>query len=162
MPQAKHEIQLIEGIPEVLEGQSYYAHVDIPVPDLNEKQNPGAGKYGWEINLTVSDEVYKQFKAAGFNVGLKAAGEKSYTEDCVMTFYRWRESTDGTPNKAPVVIGPEGKPWGDMIPNGSTVKVQWSKRRYAAGRYLRGIVEAVQVVEIAEVSDHSQNVRIVL
>ena len=82
-------MKMIDGIPQIIEGISYYAHVGKPVADYAEKTNPGTGKFGWELNLAVSDEVFEKFQRAGFNVGLRAAGRNKYTEDNVITFYKY-------------------------------------------------------------------------
>ena len=54
-------MKMIDGVPQIVEGVAYYAHLGRPVPDYSEKQEPGSGKYGWEINLAVSDETFAQF-----------------------------------------------------------------------------------------------------
>ena len=42
----------IDGIPQIVEGIAYYAHVGKPVADYTEKQTPGAGKYHLNYNGT--------------------------------------------------------------------------------------------------------------
>ena len=49
----------------VIEGESYFAKVYEAVADYNEKQKEGSGKYQWEINVAVDQEVYDAFKEAG-------------------------------------------------------------------------------------------------
>ena len=46
----------------VIEGESWYAKVFDAVPDYNESQAPGTGRYQWEINVAVEQEVYDAFK----------------------------------------------------------------------------------------------------
>ena len=140
----------IDGIPQIVEGIAYYAHVGKPVADYTEKQTPGAGKYGWELNLAVSDDTFNKFQNAGFNVGLRPAGRTKYTEDNVITFYKYHLNYNGTENLAPIVVDSEKNPFTDMIGNGSRVAVQWSPMSYAEGKYKRPIVNAVQVLDLIE------------
>mgnify|MGYP000019447172 FL=1 len=143
-------MKTIDGIPQIIEGVSYYAHLGKPVADYAEKQQAGSGKFGWEINLAVSDEVFEKFQRAGFNVGLRPAGKNNYTEDNVITFYKYHLNYNGTENSAPIVVDVEKNRFEDMIGNGSRVAVQWSAMPYAKGKYKRPIVNAVQVLSLVE------------
>lgn len=146
-------MKMIDGIPQIVEGISYYAHVGKPVADYAEKQQAGTGKYGWEINLAVSDEVFEKFQRAGFNVGMRPAGSNKYTEDNVITFYKYKLAYSGSENPAPIVVDTEKNPFTDMIGNGSKVAVQWSPMTYAKGKYKRPIVNAVQVIDLVEAGE---------
>ena len=144
-------MKMIDGVPQIVEGVAYYAHLGRPVPDYSEKQEPGSGKYGWEINLAVSDETFAQFKEAGFNVGMRPPGNSKYTPDPVITFYRYHKDYNGGENSPPIVVNLNKEPFTDMIGNGSRVAVQWGSLVYAKGKYKRPIVNAVQVKELVEV-----------
>ena len=94
--------------PLIVEGELYYAKVNEAVPDWTEKQGieqgqPGQGKYLWELNLAVTEEVFQQFKDIGVNVGLKEAGGRPYTTLPVINISKWATDFNGNPNKAPIV-----------------------------------------------------------
>ena len=136
----------------VIQGESYFAKVYEAVPDYNEKQSPGTGKYQWEINLAVEPEVYEQFKAAGFNAGMRLdkGGKMEYTNKPVITFLKWAVDYNGNENKAPIVVDKDKEPFAERIENGSTVKVQWEAYSYGKGRHKRPMLLAVQVLDIVE------------
>ena len=144
-------MKMIDGIPQIIEGISYYAHVGKPVADYAEKTNPGTGEFGWELNLAVSDEVFEKFQRAGFNVGLRAAGRNKYTEDNVITFYKYLTNYNGTENNPPIVVDTEKNSFAEIIGNGSKVAVQWSPMVYYKGKYKRPLLNAVQVLDLVEV-----------
>jgi|TARA_R100001530_G_C4296707_1_gene149419 hypothetical protein len=144
-------MKMINGVPHIVEGVAYYAHLGRPVPDYSEKQEPGSGKYGWEINLAVSDDTFAQFKEAGINVGMRPPGNSKYTPDPVITFYRYHKNYDGGENEPPKVVDLEKEPFTDMIGNGSKVAVQWGALEYSNKKFKRAIIEAVQVKELVEV-----------
>ena len=152
-------MKMIDGIPQIVEGMSYFAHLQKPVPDYTEKQNPGAGKYGWEINLAVSDDVFKAFKEAGYNVGMKQAGQSKYTPDPVITFYRYHLDYNQRENSSPIVVDTEKEPFGDMIGNGSRVAVQWSPMVYGKGKFKRPILQAVQVLDLIEIGSYPDSTK---
>ena len=153
----------------IVEGELYYAKINEAVPDLKEKQGaekgqPGLGKYQWELNLAVSEEVFQQFKDAGVNVGMKEAGGRPYTTKPVVTISKWATDYNGNPNKAPIVWDIDKKPYFDpdkaegeeYIPNGSMAKVQWHPLTYSKGKYTRAMLAAVQVTKLAETSTASE------
>ena len=88
-------MRMIDGIPQVLTGEAYYPHVKVPVPNYQQTA------HGYEINLAVSDEVFQQFKDAGFNVGLQVSVRSKYTEDPVVHFYKWEVNGKGEKNAVP-------------------------------------------------------------
>ena len=96
----------------VIQGESYFAKVYEAVPDYNEKQSPGTGKYQWEINLAVEPEEYEKFKAAGFNAGMRLdkGGKMEYTNKPVITFLKWAVDYNGNENKAPIVVDKDKEP----------------------------------------------------
>ena len=136
----------------VVEGDSYFAKVFDAVPDYNEKQSPGTGKYQWEINVAVEPEVYEQFKAAGFNAGMRLdkGGKMDYTNKPVITFLKWAADYNGNPNEAPIVMDKDKESFAERIENGSKVKVQWEAYSYGKGRHKRPMLLAVQVLELVE------------
>ena len=136
----------------VVEGESYFAKVYDAVPDYNEKQSPGTGKYQWEINVAVEPEVYEQFKAAGFNAGMRLdkGGKMDYTNKPVITFLKWAADYNGNPNEAPIVMDKDKESFAERIENGSKVKVQWEAYSYGKGRHKRPMLLAVQVLELVE------------
>jgi hypothetical protein len=136
---------MIDGIPQVLTGEAYYPHVKVPVPNYQQTAN------GYEINLAVSDEVFQQFKDAGFNVGLKEAGRSKYTEDPVVHFYQWEVNGKGEKNAVPKLVDSEKNEIDVQIGNGSKVAIQWRAAVYGPNKqYKRAILEAVQVLELQE------------
>ena len=151
--------------PLIVEGELYYAKVNEAVPDLKEKQGaeqgqPGLGKYQWELNLAVSEEVFQQFKDAGINVGMKKAGERTYTAKPVVTITKWATDYNGNPNKAPYVWDIDKKDYFDpdkteeeeYIPNGSLARVQWHPHTYTKGKFTRAMLDAVQIMQLAQTS----------
>ncbi len=138
-------MRMIDGIPQVLTGEAYYPHVKVPVPNYQQTAN------GYEINLAVSDEVFQQFKDAGFNVGLKEAGRSKYTEDPVVHFYQWEVNGKGEKNAVPKLVDSEKNEIDVQIGNGSKVAIQWRAAVYGPNKqYKRAILEAVQVLELQE------------
>jgi|TARA_R110002153_G_scaffold83704_1_gene210191 hypothetical protein len=136
---------MIDGIPQVLTGEAYYPHVKVPVPNYQQTAN------GYEINLAVSDEVFQQFKDAGFNVGLKEAGRAKYTEDPVVHFYQWEINGKGEKNAVPKLVDADKNEIDVQIGNGSKVAIQWRAAVYGPNKqYKRAILEAVQVLELQE------------
>jgi hypothetical protein len=147
-------MKTIDGIPEIIEGIAFYAHVDTPVADFNESKVPGSGKFGWEVNVAVSDEVFQQFQRAGFNAGLHEAGSRKYTPDPVITFYKWASNFNGTPNMAPIVVDTEKKRVDYKIGNGSRVAIQWTPLTYGkVKRIKRPSMNAVQILDLVEQGD---------
>lgn len=143
----------MSNLSNVIEGGSYFAKVYDAVPDYNEKQSPGSGKYQWEINLAVDNETFKSFKDEGFNVGMKEVGKASYTDKPVITFVKWANDFKGNPNPNPPVMDIDKNPLSseDRIENGSIVKVQWKAYEYGKpNRYKRPMLVAVQVIEMNE------------
>tara|TARA_R110001592_G_scaffold60652_6_gene184625 strand:+ start:1587 stop:2048 length:462 start_codon:yes stop_codon:yes gene_type:complete len=141
----------MSNLSNVIEGGSYFAKVYDAVPDYNEKQSPGSGKYQWEINLAVDTETFNSFKDQGFNAGMKEAGKASYTDKPVITFLKWANDYKGNPNTNPPVMDIDKNPLSseDRIENGSIVKVQWKAYEYGkTTRYKRPMLVAVQVIEI--------------
>ncbi len=136
----------------VIEGESYFAKVYEAVADYNEKQKEGSGKYQWEINVAVDQEVYDAFKEAGFNAGmrLEKQGMMAYSNKPVITFLKWATDYNGNLNKAPIVMDTDKATFEGRIENGSKVKVQWEPYAYGKGRYKRPMLLAVQVVELVE------------
>ncbi len=138
-------MRMIDGIPQVLTGEAYYPHVKVPVPNYQQTAN------GYEINLAVSDEVFQQFKDAGFNVGLKEAGRAKYTEDPVVHFYQWEINGKGEKNAVPKLVDADKNEIDVQIGNGSKVAIQWRAAVYGPNKqYKRAILEAVQVLELQE------------
>jgi len=146
--------------PLIVEGELYYAKVNEAVPDWTEKQEPGKGKYLWELNLAVTEEVFQQFKDIGVNVGLKEAGGRPYTTLPVVNISKWATDFNGNPNKAPIVWDMDKKDYFDpdkgddeeYIPNGSLARVQWHPGTYSKGKYTRAMLDAVQVTKLVEAS----------
>lgn len=138
-------MRMIDGIPQVLTGEAFYPHVKVPVPNYTGDRN------GYEINLAVSDEVYQQFKDAGFNVGLKDAGRSKYTEDPVVHFYQWEVNGKGEKNPVPKLVDVDKNEIDVQIGNGSKVAVQWRAALYGPNKqYKRAILENVQILELQE------------
>jgi|TARA_R110000796_G_C14222352_1_gene394774 hypothetical protein len=143
---------MIDGIPQVLTGEAFYPHVKVPVPNYTGDRN------GYEINLAVSDEVYQQFKDAGFNVGLKDAGRSKYTEDPVVHFYQWEVNGKGEKNPAPKLVDVDKNEIDVQIGNGSKVAVQWRAAVYGPNKqYKRAILENVQILELQEYGQSSSS-----
>ena len=142
----------MSDLSKVVEGESYFAKDYDAVPDYNEKQSPGTGKYQWEINVAVEPEVYEQFKAAGFNAGMRLdkGGKMDYTNKPVITFLKWAADYNGNPNEAPIVMDKDKESFAERIENGSKVKVQWEAYSYGKGRHKRPMLLAVQVLELVE------------
>ena len=151
--------------PLIVEGELYYAKVNEAVPDWTEKQGieqgqPGQGKYLWELNLAVTEEVFQQFKDIGVNVGLKEAGGRPYTTLPVINISKWATDFNGNPNKAPIVwdmdknnyFDPNKDDDEEYIPNGSMARVQWHPHTYSKGKYTRAMLDAVQVTKLVEAS----------
>ena len=146
--------------PLIVEGELYYAKVNEAVPDWTEKQEPGKGKYLWELNLAVTEEVFQQFKDIGVNVGMKEAGGRPYTTLLVVNISKWATDFNGNPNKAPIVWDMDKKNYFDpnkgddeeYIPNGSLARVQWHPGTYSKGKYTRAMLDAVQVTKLVEAS----------
>ena len=137
----------------VIQGESYFAKVYEAVPDYNEKQSPGTGKYQWEINVAVEPEVYEQFKAAGFNAGvrLNKGGMMDYSVKPVITFLKWATDNKGNENSPPIVIDKDKNDFDERIENGSIVNVQWKLYKYGASKqHVRPMLVAVQVLELSE------------
>ena len=139
-------MQQIEGIPKVIPGVAYYSSIKVAKPDFN------GDKYGYEINLAVSDEIFQAFKDAGFNAGLYDAGSRKYTEDPVILFYLWEKNSKGTPNDPPMLINTDMEDIDVQVGNGSKVNVQWrSSGAYGPSKqYKRAVLEVVQVVDLVE------------
>ena len=145
-------MRMIDGIPQVLTGEAFYPHVKVPVPNYTGDRN------GYEINLAVSDEVYQQFKDAGFNVGLKDAGRSKYTEDPVVHFYQWEVNGKGEKNPAPKLVDVDKNEIDVQIGNGSKVAVQWRAAVYGPNKqYNRAILENVQILELQEYGQSSSS-----
>tara|TARA_R100000935_G_scaffold42670_1_gene64653 strand:- start:11 stop:460 length:450 start_codon:yes stop_codon:yes gene_type:complete len=143
---------MIDGIPQVLTGEAFYPHVKVPVPNYTGDRN------GYEINLAVSDEVYQQFKDAGFNVGMKDAGRSKYTEDPVVHFYQWEVNGKGEKNPAPKLVDIDKNEIDVQIGNGSKVAVQWRAAVYGPNKqYKRAILENVQILELQEYGQSSSS-----
>ena len=146
--------------PLIVEGELYYAKVNEAVPDWTEKQEPGKGKYLWELNLAVTEEVFQQFKDIGVNVGLKEAGGRTYTTLPVINISKWATDFNGNPNKAPILwdmdkkdyFDPDKGDYEEFIPNGSLARVQWHPGTYSKGKYTRAMLDAVQVTKLVEAS----------
>ena len=139
--------------PNVVKGESYYAKVYDAVPDYNEKQSPGTGKYQWEINVAVEPEVYEEFKAAGFNAGMRLnkGGKMEYSNKPVITFLKWATDYKGNENSPPIVMDKDKNDFDERIENGSIVNVQWKPYKYGASKqHVRPMLVAVQVLELAE------------
>jgi len=147
-------MKMIDGIPQIIRGTCYYAHVgEQPIPDYSEKQQEGSGKFGWELNLAVSAEDFDRFQRAGFNVGLKPAGKSKYTEDNVITFYKYHANSNGSINLPPIVVDGDKNSFSGLIGNGSTVAVQWAPMVYYKGKFKRPLLNAVQVIDLVEVGE---------
>jgi len=145
-------MRMIDGIPQVLTGEAFYPHVKVPVPNYTGDRN------GYEINLAVSDEVYQQFKDAGFNVGMKDAGRSKYTEDPVVHFYQWEVNGKGEKNPAPKLVDIDKNEIDVQIGNGSKVAVQWRAAVYGPNKqYKRAILENVQILELQEYGQSSSS-----
>ena len=54
-------MQMINGIPEIVEGVAFYTSVTVPRPDFINL------KIIYVVNLAVSDEIFQQFSDAGYN-----------------------------------------------------------------------------------------------
>ena len=137
----------------VVKGESYFAKVYDAVPDYNEKQSPGTGKYQWEINVAVEPEVYEEFKAAGFNAGMRLnkGGKMEYSNKPVITFLKWATDYKGNENSPPIVMDKDKNDFDERIENGSIVNVQWKPYKYGASKqHVRPMLVAVQVLELAE------------
>ena len=137
----------------VIQGESYFAKVYEAVPDYNEKQSPGTGKYQWEINVAVEPEVYEQFKAAGFNAGMRLnkGGMMEYSNKPVITFLKWATDYKGNENSPPIVMDKDKNDFDERIENGSIVNVQWKLYKYGASKqHERPMLVAVQVLELSE------------
>ena len=139
-------MQQIEGIPKIIPGVAYYSSVKVLKPDFN------GDKYGYEINLAVSDEIFQKFKAAGYNAGMYDAGSRKYTEDPVILFYLWEMDSKGKKNDPPRLIDLDMEDIDVQVGNGSKVNVQWrSSGMYGpAKQYKRAVLEVVQVVDLVE------------
>ena len=139
--------------PNVVKGESYYAKVYDAVPDYNEKKSPGTGKYQWEINVAVEPEVYEEFKAAGFNAGMRLnkGGKMEYSNKPVITFLKWATDYKGNENSPPIVMDKDKNDFDGRIENGSIVNVQWKPYKYGSNKqHVRPMLVAVQVLELAE------------
>ena len=135
----KRPMKTIDGIPQIIEGVSYYAHLGKPVADYAEKQQAGSGKFGWEINLAVSDEIFEKFQRAGFNVGLRPAGKNNYTEDNVITFYKYQLNFNGTENSAPIVVDVEKNRFEDMTVDMRAADFQAQQGRQQRSDIMQGL-----------------------
>ena len=146
----------------VIEGESWYAKVFDAVPDYNESQSPGTGRYQWEINVAVEQEVYDAFKEAGFNAGMRLNTGGHVKNDYsqgkpVITFMRYALLKDGSNNSAPIVVDSEQQPFTDRIENRSKIKVQWSEATYGkTTKYKRPILEVGKIVQLAKSSDSNE------
>ena len=141
------------NVPKLISGESYFAKVYDAVADFNEKQTPGTGKYQWEINLAVDEDIFQALKDAGANCGLKEAGTQKYTDKPVITFLKWATDFKGNDNIPPTVVDIDKNPLTseDRIENGSQVRVQWNLYEYGnTTRYKRPMLIAVQVVKMSE------------
>ena len=140
-------MNLINGIPEVIEGTAYYPSILVP--------NTKFEKHMFQINLAVSDEIWDMFRSQGF-IGLHPAGKKGYTPDPVITFERFATRKDGvTKNQPPKLVDSDNEPIDVTVGNGSRVKVMWRHSQYAGGGGIinRAELVAVQVVELVEYSE---------
>ena len=146
-----------------LEGLAYYAKVQEPAPDFNESQNPGTGKYQWEINIALEDADVDMLKDHGVNVGLKQAGGKSYTDKAVVLIKKWATDYNGNENTPPFVVDADKEEFFDpakeneYIPNGSKVAVFWHPLTYGKRRYTTAYLDGVQVLEMATTSSQETN-----
>ena len=141
-------MQMINGIPEIVEGVAYYSSVTIAKPDFNKVKNI------YVVNLAVSDEIFQQFSDASYNTGLKPAGTASFTEDPVVTFQQWENSkykprlVDTDNNNIDVAIG-----------NGSRLAVQWKHSEYGEPPrvFRRPILVNAQLIELVPYGEMSES-----
>ena len=140
----------INGIPSVVEGTAYWAHILVP----NTRFEPQK----FELNLAVSDEVFQLFSDAGY-YGCHAAGTKDFSPDAVVVFQKFAHSKDGTPNPSPRLVNGDNEDIDVALGNGSRVKVQWSHREYpmrgSGNMVLRAEPVAVQVINLIEYGETS-------
>ncbi len=111
----------------VVSGKANWASVQTP----NTKFQPQ-----WCIDLEVSDGDEKALLKAGL----------TKNKNGWFKFSRRVEGVEGK-NKAPVVVDTKGKPFNELIGNGSEVRVQyktWKSKKYD---YIGADLVAVQVVE---------------
>ena len=145
-------MQMINGIPQIVEGIAYWTHVRVPTPDFSGEKNL------YLVNLAVSDEIFQKFQDAGYNAGLKPAVRVSYTEDPVITFQQWELGKGGRPNRKPRLVDKDLNDIDVLVGNGSRVAVQWRHSKYGAdGQFLRPILENVQVLELVEYEGETSN-----
>jgi len=145
-------MQMINGIPQIIEGTAFWTSVRVPKPDFNGEKNL------YVVNLAVSDEIYQQFHDAGYNAGLKPAGRANYTEDPVITFQQWELGKGGRPNRKPRLVDKDLNDIDVLVGNGSRVAVQWRHSEYGeGGKFRRPILENVQVLDLVEYEGEISN-----
>ena len=142
-------MQLINGIPNIIEGMAYYPHILVP--------NEAFGREMYEINLAIDDSTFEQFNDEGY-IGLHHAGKKKFTPDPVITFQRFAYSHNGKPNKKPRLVDTENKDIDVAIGNGSRVKVMWKHSEYGKqNRVKRPELVAVQIVDLVPYESSGDN-----
>jgi hypothetical protein len=120
----------------IVTGQAYWAKV----------QEPDETDRVYSLEVTLTPEMLSTVKSMGITTGIKDRTDKGY--GWVLHAKTWGYSQDGTLNKLRV-IDKEGKPFTDLIGNGSTVKVEvvpyaWT---FAGRSGVRPLLKGVKVLE---------------
>ena len=130
-------------------GDAYWASVQAP----NDTFEPV-----WQVDLAVNAETAKALKAAGLNPRgnqakcFEGIGEEPNGRTIFKIKRKVNNPKTNKPNKPPVCLGPDGKPFDDLIGNGSKVAVQiniyeW-KNSFGAG--VGGDFAAIRVLDLVE------------
>ena len=136
-------------LPTKVEGQAYWPHLSIPNWNMDKT------KTFYEVNLAVSDDIFKMFKEAGFSsVFLRPPGDKTYTPDAVIKFATFGHSTNGEQNPPPTMYDKAGKqiPSDSIrIGNGSTIAVEYDRYEYGKlNKIVRARLLGVHIVDLIE------------
>ena len=92
------------NLPNLVEGQAYWPHLAIPNWNMNKTST------FYEVNLAVSDDIFKMFKDAGFShFFLNEPGTKTFTPDPVIKFATFATNQDGTVIDPPPFSNKDGK-----------------------------------------------------
>ena len=112
------------------------------------KPDTAFGNNRWSIDMHLTDALSAQMKAEGFNVTDKESG--GVVTKNILRAKKDAVTKDGKPQKAPEVVGPDGRtPFTDDIGNGSICNLILSARAWEINKkwVLTTYLEKVQVVK---------------
>jgi hypothetical protein len=104
----------------------------------------------WEIQVELTKDQADALKEEAKAVHKKGIKIKEEGGKFYFRFRRKVKRADGTDNSAPVVIGPDGKPFTQLIGNGSICNVQYGFVAYKHAKFGEGVTNDLKGVRVIE------------